>query len=371
MASRASILRFIGRTAFAALPLLLLPIAYALWDPFWVLRDHGDDALGTPGDTARLSRNAGWVAMKNLEQYGDSVRPDSFIFGSSMSQNFHARDWAQYLPANASVYHMDQSMETLEGIADKVEWLAEQGYQVKNALIIIEEAMLHRDPQDNDFLFARPPRGTKEEVAFQLTAFQLFKEPEFLMWAATGGYLEGVTEARRTFLTTDLPTRDPSRNESRYTTFDSLIAVNPDAYFTAERLRRIEYNEALTPPQPAIDERRLSELKGSVVLLDFTAYEMKGSQERTLALRELYNKFHPRGLEIYQVSLDRSEHYWKTMSEQLPWVCVWDEEGLDNDLVRLYNLQSLPTWFLISRQSELVGRMEMMDNLEREIEKLL
>ena len=118
-------------------------------------------------------------------------------------------------------------------------------------------------------------------------------------------------------------------------------------------------------------QRRLSEIKGSVVLLDFTAYEMKGSQERTLALRELYNKFHPRGLEIYQVSLDRSEHYWKTMSEQLPWVCVWDEEGLDNDLVRLYNLQSLPTWFLISRQSELVGRMEMMDNLEREIEKLL
>lgn len=267
MASRASILRFIGRTAFAALPLLLLPIAYALWDPFWVLRDHGDDALGMPGDTARLSRNAGWVAMKNLEQYGDSVRPDSFIFGSSMSQNFHARDWAQYLPANASVYHMDQSMETLEGIADKVEWLAEQGYQVKNALIIIEEAMLHRDPQDNDFLFARPPRGGKEEVAFQLTAFQLFKEPEFLMWAATGGYLEGVTEARRTFLTTDLPTRDPSRNESRYTTFDSLIAVNPDAYFTAERLRRIEYNEDLTPPQPAINERRLAELKRLARLL--------------------------------------------------------------------------------------------------------
>ena len=267
MASRASILRFIGRTAFAALPLLLLPIAYALWDPFWVLRDHGDDALGMPGDTARLSRNAGWVAMKNLEQYGDSVRPDSFIFGSSMSQNFHARDWAQYLPANASVYHMDQSMETLEGIADKVEWLAEQGYQVKNALIIIEEAMLHRDPQDNDFLFARPPRGVKEEVAFQLTAFQLFKEPEFLMWAATGGYLEGVTEARRTFLTTDLPTRDPSRNESRYTTFDSLIAVNPDAYFTAERLRRIEYNEDLTPPQPAINNRRLAELKRLARLL--------------------------------------------------------------------------------------------------------
>lgn len=118
-------------------------------------------------------------------------------------------------------------------------------------------------------------------------------------------------------------------------------------------------------------ERRLSSLKGQVVLLDFMAYSMKGSQERILALRQLYNRFHARGLEIYQVSLDPDEHYWKTMSEQLPWVCVWNQQGLDNDIVRLYNLQKLPTWFLIDRSSTLVGRMELLENLEKEIDSLL
>lgn len=118
-------------------------------------------------------------------------------------------------------------------------------------------------------------------------------------------------------------------------------------------------------------ERRLSSLKGQVVLLDFMAYSMKGSQERILALRQLYNRFHARGLEIYQVSLDPDEHYWKTMSEQLPWVCVWNQQGLDNDIVRLYNLQKLPTWFLIDRSSTLVGRMELLENLEQEIDSLL
>lgn len=118
-------------------------------------------------------------------------------------------------------------------------------------------------------------------------------------------------------------------------------------------------------------ERRLSHFKGHVVLLDFTAYAMQGSQERTLALRELYNRYHARGLEIYQVSLDSDEHYWKTVSEQLPWVCVWDSEGLQNDLVGIYNLQTLPTWFLIDRNNDLVGRMEYMGNLEEEIQKLL
>ena len=118
-------------------------------------------------------------------------------------------------------------------------------------------------------------------------------------------------------------------------------------------------------------ERRLSSLVGQVVILDFTAYAMQGSQERTLALRTLYDRYHNRGLEIYQVSLDADEHYWKTVSETLPWVCVWNSEGLDNDIVSIYNLQALPTWFLIDRGSNLVGRMEMMGNLEDEILKLL
>ena len=124
-------------------------------------------------------------------------------------------------------------------------------------------------------------------------------------------------------------------------------------------------------PDKTGTERRLSQLRGQVVLLDFMVYSMKGSQERTLALRELYNRYHTQGLEIYQVSLDTNEHYWKTMSERLPWVCVWNAEGLENDIVRLYNLQTLPTWFLIDRGSNLIGRMEMMNDLEAEIRKLL
>lgn len=124
-------------------------------------------------------------------------------------------------------------------------------------------------------------------------------------------------------------------------------------------------------PDASGNIRRLSDLKGHVVLLDFTSYSLPVMQERTLALRELYNRYHSQGLEIYQVSLDESEHFWKTMTTQLPWICVWDSEGLNNDIVRIYNLQTLPTWFLINRQNNLVGRQELLDDLETEIQKLL
>ena len=57
--------------------------------------------------------------------------------------------------------------------------------------------------------------------------------------------------------------------------------------------------------------RTLTELKGKVVLVDFTVYNNVLSADHNLALRELYNKFHDKGLEIYQVSLDADEHFWK------------------------------------------------------------
>lgn len=149
---------------------------------------------------------------------------------------------------------------------------------------------------------------------------------------------------------------------------------------TRQRVMEIDMNNEKVKETGIIDmgfpdnkgnERRLSDLKGQVVLLDFTAYGMKGSQDRILAMRRLYEKYHSRGLEIYQVALDGNEHYWKTVADQLPWVCVWNAEGLDNDMVSIYNLQTLPTWFLIDRGSNLVGRMEFINNLEAEIERLL
>ena len=118
-------------------------------------------------------------------------------------------------------------------------------------------------------------------------------------------------------------------------------------------------------------ERTLSDLKGKVVLLDFTAFGMEGNQERTLQLRELYNKYHSRGFEIYQVSLDPDRHFWTQRSEHLPWICVHCEEGFDSDILKLYQVQEIPTYFLINRDCDLQSRMETTNNIKDAIESLL
>jgi hypothetical protein len=127
----------------------------------------------------------------------------------------------------------------------------------------------------------------------------------------------------------------------------------------------------MTFPDIQGNEVRLSSLRGHVVLLDFTAYGMQGSSERTLQLRELYEKYHERGLEVYQVSVDPDRHLWTQRCENLPWVCVFCEEGLNSDILSIYQVTSLPYYFLIDRNCDLQARQENIPDLEKAIRDLL
>lgn len=117
--------------------------------------------------------------------------------------------------------------------------------------------------------------------------------------------------------------------------------------------------------------RRLTDLKGKVVLLDFTVYNNAMSAAHNLALRELYNKYHAQGLEIYQVALDADEHFWKTSADNLPWVCVRDANGIYSTYVNLYGVTGLPTVFVVGRDNVLNARINELADLETSIKKLL
>lgn len=114
---------------------------------------------------------------------------------------------------------------------------------------------------------------------------------------------------------------------------------------------------------------QLTDLKGSVVLIDFTIYGAPESAERTRLMRTLYEKYHNDGFEIYQVSLDDDVHFWKFSCENLPWVCVHETDGT---ATRLYNVINLPTFFLVNRENEIVVRSDFMEGtLEDNVKKLL
>lgn len=117
--------------------------------------------------------------------------------------------------------------------------------------------------------------------------------------------------------------------------------------------------------------RHLTDLKGKVVLLDFHVFAAKESPARILQLRELYNKYHAEGFEIFQVSVDPDEHFWKQQTAALPWISVRAEDGIQSNTLTLYNVQSIPEFFLIDRGNNIVGRSQSIKDLEQAIKNLL
>lgn len=116
--------------------------------------------------------------------------------------------------------------------------------------------------------------------------------------------------------------------------------------------------------------RRLSDLKGKVVLLDFHLFSADGSADRIMMLRDIYNKYHKLGLEIYQVSVDTDEHFWKTQTAALPWISVRVDDN-SASVLNNYNVQAVPTFFLLNKNVNVVKRDAQIKDIDAEIKALL
>ena len=95
---------------------------------------------------------------------------------------------------------------------------------------------------------------------------------------------------------------------------------------------------------------KLSEVDAKVILIRFwTAGDANAKMFNVDNLIPLYEKYHAKGFEIFQVSLDTDKAAWASIvkSQNLPWINVNDGLGAASPAVTLYNLSTLPQNFLI------------------------
>lgn len=103
-------------------------------------------------------------------------------------------------------------------------------------------------------------------------------------------------------------------------------------------------------PDLRSEKVRLSSLTGKVVVLHFwTSTDSRQKLFNQDVLKPLYQKYHSRGLDIYQVALDRDKFGWAQVvkAQDMPWTNVCDIRGGASPTVMLYNVGALPTTYLI------------------------
>lgn len=172
---------------------------------------------------------------------------------------------------------------------------------------------------------------------------------------------------------------------------DSLATVYPDSKYVKalrkEAERRYNYlelesyiqnAEAIGYPEielPDInaDKIKLSEVDSKVIMVYFWSASNAGQKMFNLdVLKSLYDDYHKKGFEIYQVSLDVDKTSWAQVVKQqdLPWINVCDSRGVDSPYVRTYNIGAVPATFIIADGELVDGQVTDEKSLRKLLDKL-
>jgi len=90
-------------------------------------------------------------------------------------------------------------------------------------------------------------------------------------------------------------------------------------------------------------------------------------------LKELYAKFHDRGLVIVSISIDDEREKFESVATKaaLPWAQVFEGRGTKGEFVKLFNARAIPVSFLIDAEGRIAARIVAAAQLSDQISKLM
>jgi peroxiredoxin len=154
-----------------------------------------------------------------------------------------------------------------------------------------------------------------------------------------------------------------------------VAAMRPQIQ-TANSQAKLTGTGAIAPeislPDPDGKTQSLSSLRGKIVLVDFWAGWCAPCRRENPNLVKAYNKYHSKGFEIFQISLDKTKPEWVAAIKQdgLNWIHVSDLKYWSSPVARQYGIESIPANYLLDKDGKIIGSNLRGADLEAELDKL-
>lgn len=162
---------------------------------------------------------------------------------------------------------------------------------------------------------------------------------------------------------------------------DGIEQSYPSSPYIEILNREIELNNMITNAEESVyfditltDINRkphtLSSFEGKVTLLCFWSVYEPFSTPFIGEFKQIYKRYHDKGLEAYFVSTDSNRSNWikSVMEQQHPWTSVF---GFDNPTVFMsYNVEVTPTIYIIDRKGDIM-RYPLVTSDMKELERVI
>lgn len=120
---------------------------------------------------------------------------------------------------------------------------------------------------------------------------------------------------------------------------------------------------------------KLSDFKGKYVLLDFWASWCGPCRQENPNIVAAYNKYNSKGFTVLGVSLDKENgrEAWLNAikNDGLVWTQLSDLKFWQNEVARMYSIESIPTNFLIDPNGKIIAKNLRAEFLHTKLEEIL
>ena len=119
--------------------------------------------------------------------------------------------------------------------------------------------------------------------------------------------------------------------------------------------------------------QRLTSLKGKVILLSFWSAGTAEANVLNSELKDIYEKYADDGFQIYQVCVNTPKSVWieSVQAQRLPWLSVYGSAETVSSVLSVYNVQRLPSDYLIDADGNIVGKDLYGSALDLQLSKLI
>jgi len=119
--------------------------------------------------------------------------------------------------------------------------------------------------------------------------------------------------------------------------------------------------------------KKLSDLKGKVILLQFWGSWCRGCRQENPNLVKTYQKYKDMGFEIFAVAMEKDKSKWieAIKKDELTWTNVSEINGEDYSARLIYGISEYPSNFLIDQNGIIVAQNLRGEQLDKEIKQTL
>ncbi len=201
-------------------------LGYFIFDPFKILRTYEE----YPENFAK-SLNRDRISTQVFLNNKDKFQYKSFIFGSSRSSVFYARNWGKHI--NDSIpYHFDASCETISGISTKLQFIEKHNQKIENVLVVLDKSNFGYETDTLGSVFVQDYRVSglpwwKYHLIFINTYFSKGYFVSFYDYLLTGKYKNYM----RSFLEFRNINYTPIVNDFIFTSFINEIKSDSVKYY--------------------------------------------------------------------------------------------------------------------------------------------